>query len=146
MAWLREDLAKTERQTVIFSHQGLDDLGVSNRQEVRRVIAAANARAGFAKVIACICGHYHLDGASLIEGVHYLQINSASYYYVGGSYGNDGSARAAYRDPLFALATLDPAAGKLTIAGRKSEFRHPAPPKRSFPAPSALRPALRTAN
>ena len=61
-----------------------------------------------------------------------MAVNSASYYYVGGHYGNDGSARATYRDPLFALVTLD-TAGKITLAGRKSEFVHPTPREKNFP-------------
>jgi 3',5'-cyclic AMP phosphodiesterase CpdA len=137
LAWLANDLAQTDKQTVIFSHQGLDERGVTNRREARKIIAAANAQAGFAKVVACFCGHYHLDGLNTIEGVHYLEVNSASYYYVGGRLGNDGSARAAYRDPLFALVTLDPA-GTLSLQGRKSEFRHPTPQEKKVPGAESL--------
>ena len=97
--WLRADLAATARQTVIFSHQALDEIWggntVPNRLDVRAVIREANeksrARTGVPKVIACLCGHHHVDEASVIEGVHYLQVNSASYYWAGGKFGSDGS-------------------------------------------------------
>lgn len=61
----------------------------------------------------------------MIDGVHYFQMNSASYYYVGDGFGSD-SAKAMYADPLFALVIFDPA-GKIIIEGRSSSFVPPTP-------------------
>lgn len=127
--WLKADLAKTDKQCIIISHQAFDEIwggyGVPNRLDVRKVIDDANNRTDFQKVIACFCGHHHVDDHSYINKVHYFQMNSASYYYVGDGFGSDGS-KAMYKDPLFAFVTID-SAGKITIEGKKSQFLSPTP-------------------
>jgi hypothetical protein len=95
---------------------------------VRRVIAAANKAATGGKVVLCLHGHNHHDGATVVDGVHYVQINSASYLWVGEQFGR----MAPYSDPLFAFLTLDPA-GTIRLAGRESTFRTPTPTERKFP-------------
>jgi 3',5'-cyclic AMP phosphodiesterase CpdA len=131
--WLRGELAGAKSPVVILSHQALDEVWtgytVPNRLEVRRVIDEANERS-LGRVIACLCGHHHLDEASVIRGVHYLHVNSASYHWVGDGFGSGG--RAVYHDPLFAFATLDPA-GTLQISGRASTFEEPTPVAAGFP-------------
>jgi hypothetical protein len=142
--WLRAELAAATRPTVILSHQGLDDIwdggAVPNRAEVRAVIRAANQRererTGAPRVVACLCGHHHLDSASVIEGVHYLQLNSASYYWAGGDRGSDGP-RAVIAEPLFAFLTLDPA-GKIEVRGRRGGFRPPSPADKGHPEAARL--------
>lgn len=138
--WLRADLAATQRQTFIFSHQAFDEnwsgWSVPNRLEVRAVIREANKlaleRTGAPKVVACICGHHHIDEVSEIEGVRYMQMNSASYYWTGGKFGSEGP-RAVYSNPLHALVTLDPA-GKIIVKGQTGEFNKPTPTDTGFPS------------
>ena len=79
-------------------------------------------------MILCLHGHNHMDGATVVDGVHYVQLNSASYLWVGEKYGR----MAPYTDPLFAFLTLDPA-GTITIRGRTSTFRRPTPAERGYP-------------
>lgn len=137
--WLRADLAATKLQTIIFSHQAFDEIwdgfAVPNRLEVRAVIREANrrstTRAGARQVIACLCGHHHLDEASVIEGVNYLQLNSASYYWAGDKRGSDGP-RAVYDQSLYAFVTVDPA-GQIQIKGQRSHFRKPTPEETGHP-------------
>ncbi len=133
--WLKEDLAKTNKQTFIISHQAFDEIwdgwSVPNRHLVRRVIDDANNSTDFQKVIACFCGHHHVDDYSYINKVHFFQMNSASYYYVGEGYGSDGS-RATYQDPLFAFVTIDPS-GKIIIEGKESIFVSPTPSEKKHP-------------
>ncbi len=123
--WLKEDLALTNRQTIVVTHQALDEIWnggkAKNRRAVRRIFAEANKQAGFQKVIACFCGHHHLDAHSMIDGIHYVQVNSASYYWVGEAYGR----LAVYRDPLFAFVTIG--AEGIVIEGRRSVFVDPTP-------------------
>lgn len=130
--WLKADLAKTALPTVVVSHQGFGpkDAGgvVPNGDEVRTAIAAANRGARDGKVVLCLHGHNHLDGAAVVDGVHYLQLNSASYLWVGEEYGR----MAPYSDPLFAFLTLDPA-GTIRLAGRAGTFRKPTPADRGYP-------------
>lgn len=133
--WLKADLAATDKQTIIVSHQALDEIwdtgAVPNRRLVRKVIDDANNRADFQKVIACFCGHHHLDDHSYINYVHYFQMNSASYFYVGQGFGSDGS-KAVYKDPLYAFVTIDPT-GFITIEGKQSQFNSPTPFDTKYP-------------
>ena len=133
--WLRADLAATDKPTVLFSHQGLDDIwsgnSCPNREEVRAVIREANRDRQ--KVIACFCGHHHVDAYSEIEGVHYFQINSAAYYWC--DYANHYSSgnMIEYKDALYAFVTVDLANGSIQVEGVKSEFLPPAPQPGDFP-------------
>jgi len=133
--WLKTDLEATDKQTIIISHQALDEIwdgfAVPNRHLVRKVIDDANNRTDLQKVIACFCGHHHLDDHSYINKVHYFQMNSASYYYVGTGFGSDGD-KAAYQDPLYAFVTIDPA-GEITIEGKQSHFKSPTPADTKYP-------------
>lgn len=138
-SWLRDDLRKTNAPTVVFSHQSLEDSeGVENREEVRGILEQANANAGWPKVGACLSGHHHIDFAAQIAGIHYVQINSMSYQWLGEKYRCvrysaevDQSHpyikyTTPHRDALFATLSLSPATG-LTIKGRRSEFVGPSP-------------------
>lgn len=139
--WLERELDATRLPVVLFSHQSLerDRGGVSNQTEVRSVLEQANEKAGFQKVIACFSGHHHRDYVREINGIHYPQINSASYFWMGPAYRHarysDEIHRrhpnlqyvAPYRDPLWAMVTIDREAGVLTIDGRSSDFVAPSP-------------------
>lgn len=131
LEWLEDELASTNRQTIVFTHQALDEVWngglAKNRRAIRRIFAEANKQAGFQKVIACFSGHHHLDEHSTIDGIHYVQVNSASYYWVGEGYGR----MAAYRDPLFAFVTVG--AEGIVIEGRQSVFVAPTPVDLAFP-------------
>jgi 3',5'-cyclic AMP phosphodiesterase CpdA len=133
--WLKEELTKNDDPCIIISHQSFDEVWtgntVPNRLAVREVIDRANAGRKYQKVIACICGHHHLDHHMTINDVHYIHINSASYYYVGDGFGSDGS-KAVYSNPLYAFVTLDPA-GEIRIEGQQGTFRSPTPAEKGFP-------------
>jgi 3',5'-cyclic AMP phosphodiesterase CpdA len=78
--WLRQDLGKAKAATIVFSHQSLEDEGgLENRSEVRAVLEAANAAAGWRKVGLCLSGHHHIDFQRVINGIQYVQVNSMSY-------------------------------------------------------------------
>lgn len=141
-AWLKEDLSATTRPTLVMVHQSLErpeDGGVQNGEAIRRILEEANQEAGFQKVLACFSGHHHRDYLRHIQGIAYSQINSASYYWVGGDYQHVRYSKEVdaahpwikytvpYRDSLFAIVSLDPARRKLTIEGKKSEMVGPAP-------------------
>lgn len=140
LAWLRADLDATDRPTLIFTHQALDDVRptgrTANREAVREILRAANEAAGGRKVLACLCGHQHLDAHSVIDGIHYLELNSASYYWVGEGYGR----MAPYRDPLFAFVEVG--SGHLALEGRRSAFARPTPAERGYPEADLLSAAI----
>jgi len=138
-AWVRNDLAKTHAPTIVFSHQSLEDpLGVENAPEVRALLEQANAEAGWRKVGVCFSGHHHIDYATEMAGIHYVQVNSMSYHWLGDKYQHVRYSAeidrdypyikytVPYRDPLFAMVTLAPE-GRLIIAGVQSEFVGPDP-------------------
>ena len=142
LKWLRKDLATTKKSTVIFVHQSPerpDDGGLQNGAAVQGILEEANRDAGFRKVGACFTGHHHRDYVRQINNIVYPQINSASYYWVGGNflrvrYSKEVDAKypyikytVPYRNSIFALATIDTGRGFLKIEGRRSEFVGPAP-------------------
>ena len=136
--WLRLDLKKTQSPTILFSHQSLEDPGgVENSAEVRAILEQANQEAGWQKVGASLSGHHHIDYATQIAGIHYLQINSMSYQWLGEKFQHLRYSAEVdkaypyikytvpYRDPLFAILSLS--AEGLKITGRRSEFVGPSP-------------------
>lgn len=146
LTWLTADLKATKRPTVIFSHQGLEsenDGGVDNGPDVRAVLEKANTDAGWKKVGLCFCGHHHIDVKREIAGISYVQINSASYFYMGvraknvryspaidKAYSIYGTS-APYKDPLYTTVTLG-ASGEISIAGKSSEFVGGTPGENGF--------------
>jgi len=140
LAWLERDLEATSLPTILFCHQGLERKdGVANQEAVRCLLESANEQAGGGKVIACFSGHHHRDYARRISGIHHAKINSMSYYFLGKRFAhlryNEEVDRkyptikhtAPYRDPLYALVTIDPRQGILDIQGTRSEFVGPTP-------------------
>jgi 3',5'-cyclic AMP phosphodiesterase CpdA len=133
--WLTNDLEATDKQCIIFSHQSIGEIWggycVPNRHDVRKVIDDANNHPYFQKVIACFSGHHHVDDHSIINNVHYFQMNSTSYYYAGEGFGSEG-AKSMYKDSLFAFVTIDPS-GKIEIKGRQSQLISPTPKEKKHP-------------
>ena len=141
-AWLREDLASTTHPTLVMVHQSLeraDDGGVQNGAIIRSILEEANLAAGYQKVLACFSGHHHRDYLRQIQGIAYPQINSASYFWVGGDhqhvrYGQEVDNKypwikytVPYKEALYAMVQVDPVRRTLTIEGRESEMVGPAP-------------------
>jgi len=140
LAWLEEDLDNTELPSIIFSHQGLDnDLGgIDNGTESRLVLERANERAGFQKVQLVFSGHHHQDYYNNINGIHYLQINSMSYQWLGEKFLQERYSKEVnekytwikytvpYKDPIWATAEIS-SGNNFHLYGKKSEFVGPSP-------------------
>jgi predicted phosphodiesterase len=142
--WLREDLAETKLPTLIFSHQSLENSeGVENAADIRAVLEEANKHAGFQKVAGSFSGHHHIDYQKAINGIHYIQINSMSYFWVGGDYIRERFSKeveqknpwvrytAPYQDPLYAIFTLEP--GVIKIEGTRTHWISPSPEEMNYP-------------
>lgn len=140
--WLRSDLESTVLPAVVFVHQGLgmqeEVLPVDDArgavEKVLREAGRSNRRPG---VVACFCGHHHLDRYNLKDRIHYLWINSISYYWVGEQYGR----MAPYRDPLFAFITFHPD-GYIRVEGRETAWGSPSPLERGYPRADELTPYI----
>lgn len=136
--WLREDLSKTDKPSILFSHQPLNN-SISNSQEVLGLIREENKKGK--KVIAAFSGHLHKNWSMAVDDVHHVQINSASYFYVNpehpkyyGRYPKDVEDKypilpqmAPYDDSLFAIVEIDGPSRTLNIEGRNANFMPPSP-------------------
>ena len=137
--WLMEDLHKTDLHALVFSHQTLENEegGVANFPEIRNILEEANQQAA-GKVVASFSGHHHTDYMTSINGIYYIQINSASYRWVGDEYKHIRYSEEIdkqypwikytipYKDPLYTFLDIDPA-GTMNISSRKTAFVGPGP-------------------
>ena len=82
MEWLKNDLAATDKKCVLFSHQSIEQ-AMNNGYEVRQILEEENKRVGLKKVVLAFGGHNHSNYTKEINGITYMQINSASYVWVG---------------------------------------------------------------
>ncbi len=135
LAWLERELAQAAQPVFIFIHQPLDTgAGIENSAAVRAVLEKSAA-----KIIAVFSGHFHEDYERVVQGVRHIQINSASYVWLTGPAVRETFPPevhkaqpylkhcAVYREPLFALATLDLDRGTLVIEGRRTDWIGPDP-------------------
>ncbi|MGN1265820.1 MAG: metallophosphoesterase family protein [Muribaculaceae bacterium] len=137
MEWLRRDLAATDKRCVLFSHQSIER-AMNNGSEVRAILEAENKRAGFKKVVLCFGGHNHSNYTEEINGITYMQINSASYVWIGEPtateqrYPEDINKRygllkysMTYTAPLYAIVMLNKKGAE--VRGAKADFVPPTP-------------------
>lgn len=111
--WLKEELEAAECPVLIISHQPLAGrIAIDNAKEVQALISLHRDR-----ILVCLNGHSHVDQHLEIEGVNYVHVNSASYYWLGGKV-----RLATYRDPLFTTMTIDAEAGTVSFSGVNSEW------------------------
>lgn len=142
LEWLKADLKATQKQCIIFSHQSLINAihGIKNRVEIQLILEAENQRAGFQKVIACFNGHDHIDFHRQLNGIHYVEINSLSYQWLGQKYSNKTrypaelyeqysalDKIAPYKDPLYSFVEIDLEKGLVQIEGKQSQWLPPGP-------------------
>lgn len=137
LEWLEADLAQTELPTLVFSHQGIDNGlgGITNGTKTRLIFERANQQAGFQKVVAVFSGHHHQDYHNNYNGIHYIQINSMSYSWLGEKYQHIRYSEKIdeqypwikytlpYRDPLWAEIQIS--TDQLMVKGRSTEFVGP---------------------
>lgn len=130
--WFKADLEATKLPVIVLSHQNLWR-SVKNRLILQHIIENQKE-----KVICCLSGHSHLDFHYQKNDINYIGINSMSYQWsdkyttterfpkeLYKQYGNLHHI-AAYKDPLYAFATLNPK-GTMNIEGVKSEWMPPSP-------------------
>lgn len=158
--WLKNDLAKTSKPTIIFSHQSLENPsgGVTNHEEIRNILEHAKISSNRSKVIACLSGHHHMDYVKEINGIPYIQINSMSYRWVGSKFEHQifdphveltyplVRKTCPYRDPLYTVLTLDAIEGKLHLEGRETTFISPSPKEIGHPNAENMSPTITERN
>lgn len=137
--WLLTDLKSTHFPTVVFSHQAFrGTFGIDNSDEIRAIFEAANAYSDQKKVVACFNGHNHGDSIFQIGGVFYIDVNSASYDWLGEAYKHTSYSKeiheaysylsytAPYEQPLWALIEIG-SRGSIRIKGKESRWVGPSP-------------------
>ncbi len=98
MNWLEAELKAAEKPVMILSHQPLAGIAaIDNATEIQELLTQHKD-----KILFCINGHSHVDSLLQVDGVSYLHINSASYYWVGGE-----TRMAYYKDTLFTTINID---------------------------------------
>ena len=138
MDWLKKDLVATNKRCILFSHQSIEE-ALNNGAEVRKILEAENQRAGFKKVVMAFGGHNHSNYSKEINGITYVQINSASYVWIGeptqtekryskeinDRFGGILKYSMTYTEPLYAIVTLNSKGA--TLKGTDAEFVPPTP-------------------
>ncbi len=140
--WFKADLNETKLPTVIFSHQSLwhYQWGVKNRLTIQKILEANKE-----KVICCFNGHNHIDYHHVLNGIHYIEVNSMSYQWMSDKYKSTERYPkelyeqykwlpnlATYKDPLYAFVEID-LKGSVTIEGVKSQWVSPSPYEMGMP-------------
>lgn len=139
--WLQNDLKNTDLPCIIFSHQPIDNTfgGIESSATIQAILDEENKTTESNKVIACFSGHLHRDYIRLINGIYYIQINSASYHWLGGDYKHLSydekihkdfpyiEFTAPYQKPLWATVTIDAEKGIMEITGKESQWVGPSP-------------------
>ncbi len=137
MEWLEKDLASTKLKTILLSHQSLDS-EIKNGTEVRQILEKENKRAGFLKVVLAFSGHNHSNYTKVINEIAYMQINSASYVWIGKPTMTEKrfpeeinkkyslmKYSMMFDKPLYAIVTLTDEGAD--VKGTKAEFIPPTP-------------------
>ena len=144
--WFRKTLLNSPFPCIVLSHQSLEreSVGVGNLPALRSIINEAN-RVSPHRVPLCINGHFHRNFLRILDGVAYLDLNSASYDWVGGKqltcYPPELRAKYSllchqiiWNDPVHAVITLG-RDGWLKIDGMKSSFYRGVTPEKASGSP-----------
>lgn len=144
--WLKNDLEETNFPVILFCHQGIDidvNGAIEQATRTRVILERANKKAGFNKVQLVFSGHHHQDYHNFINGIHYVQINSMSYFWMDSKYRqfrfSDTIDReypllkdtAPYKDSIWAFLTIYEDF-RFEIRGMKTEFVSPSPMEIGF--------------
>ncbi|MBQ9086417.1 MAG: metallophosphoesterase [Clostridia bacterium] len=129
--WLRKTLADSPYPAVLISHQSIEREigGIANREEILEVIREANRRKR-GSVLMCLNGHNHRDHLRILEDVLYVDVNSASYDWVGTEHHlfpreleeqySHLCHSVVFEDPLYAIVTLE--GSTVTLEGTESRM------------------------
>ncbi|MDL2255899.1 metallophosphoesterase [Parabacteroides sp. OttesenSCG-928-K15] len=154
--WLADDLDKTSLPVIAFCHQGLDIdilLAVEEASFIRLIFERANQKAGFTKVKLVFSGHHHNDYHNEINGIHYVQINSMSNFWLGNAYKTLRYSEeidkkypyikytAPYKDPIWAVMSVYNN-GEIAIQGKRSEFVGATPTELGVPLDETAYPVV----
>lgn len=154
LRWMENTIMTSDEPCILFSHASLADplSGIRNRDQVFALVERVNRDRR--RVVVAFNGHSHVDGMRTRAGVAFINVNSASYHWMGADYAcvrySEKMSRcyprlmrtAPYEDALYAIVDVED--GKMRIRGLKSEFVGKTPQELGMPReendfdPSAL--------
>jgi predicted MPP superfamily phosphohydrolase len=114
LAWVTQDLANTDRATVIFRHAGIHG---KEQKALENIVAEANSNAGYKKVLLGLNGHGHDNEEEIADNVPYVEIPSASYVW-------ENHQAEPYTKVQFAIVTINTTDGTLVIDGRAEDVEY----------------------
>lgn len=136
LSWLKEDLAKTSKHTIIFSHQPLQV--ISNKGDLVKIIEETSGNPK--KILAWFSGHNHSNWQIEEYSIHHIQVNSMCFKYVGDKFIHETGfpdeveshypllkKMIPYKDALYCMVVLDPQKKEIRIDGKVSDFIPPGP-------------------
>ncbi len=110
LEWLRRDLAKTDKKTILFSHVPLDNVredeetGIDRRFYYGEGGKARQILEESGKIVLCLHGHHHRNRHREINGIHYITQQSFTQEW-----------REKYRIPAGAFSFIEADDDKITI-------------------------------
>lgn len=138
LEWLKQTL-QTRQTCLLFSHAPINDNygEIINNVDIHKIITTA--RDNGTAIAAIFGGHMHSDNYHVVDGIHYLQVNSASNIWGGEKFVNTERFPAElykkfsslryvipYQDALYAVVDIH-TNGNVKIKGVKSDYIQPAP-------------------
>jgi 3',5'-cyclic AMP phosphodiesterase CpdA len=142
--WAEDVLKNSPYPCVVFMHQSCEreSGGVPDWARMRGLFRWVNKHKG-PKVRLVINGHHHTDAFRFIDGIPYLDLNSANYKYYAQRHKlypaeyhktHRGAGNViAWDEPISAVITMD-SDGYLKIEGRKAKYLYGvSPEKAKFP-------------
>lgn len=130
LEWLQKQLASLPGPILVFCHQPLaGPASVDNAQDVQQILAAASD-----KVLMTINGHTHVDYLLRTGNLMHLHVNSASYFWVGGSHRHASYPQEVhanhpwieytcpYAEPVYTMLTIDPASQRISVLGSQTTW------------------------
>ena len=132
LEWMRDVIENSPHPCIVTSHASYERAtsGCKDGEAVRRIFNEANARHP-GRVRLVINGHHHHDNVRILDGIVYLDLNSANYEWVAkphATYPADFRKRWSlsnhtimWDDPISAIITISQD-GSLKVEGQESKF------------------------
>lgn len=139
LIWLKNLLQDKTRIPVLFSHAPINDQysEVVLNKEIHTLIVDARKRG--TRIAMVFGGHMHSDNYHLVDGIHYMQVNSISNIWGGAKFVNTERYAVStyqkypslkyvipYQDPLYAIVEMN-SKGKIKVNGVESSYVLPLP-------------------
>lgn len=144
LKWLEKLLQDRDHIYILFAHGPVNDqvTSVSYNKEIHGILTKAVSEG--TKIAAVLGGHNHSDNYHVIDGINYLQVNSASYYWAGSDFINTErypqevynqypalKYMVPYNSALYAIIEMDDK-GNMKVIGTEGNYLPPLPDEKAL--------------